>query len=104
MINTKKLSLTEAKKPVLIACLAHTADKLDRDSRRIYDSTVDAVRAADDRVYLTEAQVEITRFAIRNTIAGRVLPETGLALASDMLAQLTMTRRAYAAKPCDGTI
>lgn len=95
MINAKKLDLTEAKRMSLISSLAATAARLDADGRRIYDSTIEAVRSARGRIYLTAAQVEITCFALRAALAND-LAGLDKTQAGDMLAQLTMTRKAYA--------
>lgn len=95
MMNTKKLDLTEAKRAALISSLAATAARLDADGRRIYDSTIETARCARDRVYLTDAQVEITSFALRYALVNNI-PGLDKVPAGDMLAQLTMTRKAYA--------
>lgn len=95
MVNTKKLDLTDAKRTALISSLAATAARLDRDGRRIYDSTIEAARCARNRIYLTAAQVQITCFALRAAMAND-LAGLDKVQAGDMLAQLTMTRKAYA--------
>lgn len=95
MMNAKKLDLTEAKRVSLISSLAATAARLDVDGRRIYGSTIEAVRCARDRIYLTAAQMEITCFALRAALAND-LAGLDKTQAGDMLAQLTMTRKAYA--------
>lgn len=95
MVNTKKLDLTDAKRTALISSLAATAARLDRDGRRIYDSTIESARCARDRIYLTDAQVQITCFALRAAMAND-LAGLDKVQAGDMLAQLTMTRKAYA--------
>lgn len=104
-MTAKKLSLNDNKKNALIACLNNVAGRLDPDGARIYHNTARETAFARDRIHLTEAQVEITCFALRSAIASAGIVMTSqMPLVHDMLLQLTMTRRAYAAMLCDDDI
>ena len=89
-MQTKKLSLDDKKKSVLVSALSEAAEAMDKNMRKIYDDTAEQVRHASDRVHLTHAQTEIVKHALRNDLAK---PE-----ARAMLDQLVMTRAEFAAK------
>ena len=89
-MQTKKLSLDDKKKSVLISALSETAEAMDKDMRKIYDDTAEQVRHASDRVLLTYAQAEIVKHALRHDLSK---PD-----ARAMLDQLVLTRAEYTAK------
>lgn len=88
-MRIKKLSLDEAKKAILIEALERAAAGLDPDLRGIYEETIAQARAARDRITLTDAQAGIVRHALD------AAPRTRGSI--DMLAQLRLSRREYAA-------
>lgn len=86
--------MNDDKKEILITALAMTANTMDSSMRRIYDDTKKSAMnlgIPGDRMLLTDAQVEITKFALENY--KKTHGESPI-LAS-MLAQLTMTRKEY---------
>lgn len=89
----KKLSLDESKKTVLIAALTETADEMDKYMRRIYDETVEQVKASSDRIMLSVAQTGAVIFSLQHY--RRAHGESREA--EIMAAQLTMTRKEFQA-------
>lgn len=90
--QTKKLSLDTEKTEILKKALSEATPQ-DRYMSVIYQQTLQQITPGTDRILLDQAQIGIVDCALRRYC--RIHGDD--ARATDMLRQLTLSRRAYAA-------
>ena len=96
-MNLKKLSLTGGRRHTLRQALAEQAANMPADMTKPYRDTIkqlDELPEGADRIKLMDHQVSIVKNALRQHDCGASIHEHDLVC--DMIAQLTLTRKAYA--------